>query len=267
MTSPPGGSADRQSRGLFGRVAGKVTERVVETVQPDLILDHVDIDSLAARVDLDALLDRVDVNRLLDRVEPDRLLERVDANQLLDRVDPNQLLDRVDIEALVSRLDIHALVARSGVGGVVSESTVVMSTYSLGYAGVGLLTNAFFGFPLGEHRSGPVATWAFVAWAFGYVFGATAVSGKTLGKAIVGLRVVCASGTAVTVTRAFVRTVAVPLSAALFGLGFALCIIDPRRRTLHDLIARTAVVHDWGDRPVELSAPLSAFLDRASARA
>ncbi len=409
--------SDRTSRGLLGRVAGRVTERVVETVQPDMILDHVDIDSLVARVDLDAalarvdvnelleridvvalidridlnalldrvdanalldrvdpnrlldrvdpnplldrvdpnaLLDRVDVNRLLDRVEtnrlldrvdPNRLLDRVDPSALLDRVDPNALLDRVDIDGMLSRVDIRALTARSGVGDIVAESTsqmansaldvgrrqvagldamlyrvvgrvlrrdlakqpqappelagaaplldtavgprrsvtghyagavpralaamvdvlVVFTTYSLGYAGVGLLTSAFLGVSIAEHRSGPIATWAFVAWAFCYVFGTVAVSGRTPGMGLLGLRVVCAQGTAVTVGRAFVRTVAMPVSAALFGLGYLLAVVDPRRRALHDLIAGTVAVYDWGDRPAELSAPLSAFLNRATA--
>lgn len=367
--------ADRESRGLFDRVAGRVTERVVETVQPDLILDHVDIDALVARVDLNAALDRVDPNALLDRVDPnplldrvdvDALLERVDANALVDRVDINAplervdanallarldidaLISRVDIDALMSRVDVAALAARSGVGDLVAASTsqmatsaldvarrqiagldtvlqgavsrllrrdrahrpvappllaatattpeeiitgsrrsvtghyagivpralaamldvlVVFATFSLGYAGVELLTTAFFGVSISEHRAGPIARWAFLLWAFGYLFWSVAVSGRTLGKAILGLRVVCAEGTTVTPGRALVRTLAVPLSIALFGFGFLLSVVHPRQLALHDLIAGTAVVHDWGDRPAELSDPLSAFLDRASASA
>ena len=49
-------SAPAESSGvpgqLLGRLAGKVPGRVVETVQPDVILQHVDADALVDRIDL-----------------------------------------------------------------------------------------------------------------------------------------------------------------------------------------------------------------------
>lgn len=115
----------------LGRLAGKVTGRVVETVPPDLILDHIDVDALVDRVDMNRILDRVDVNHLLDRLDLDRVLDRVDPNHILDRVDPNRLLDRIDPNRLIERIDldellrsvdVEALVRRSGVPGLVVES-------------------------------------------------------------------------------------------------------------------------------------------------
>ena len=38
------------------------------------------------------------------------------------------------------------------------------------------------------------------------------------------------------------------ISAILFGVGFLLIVVRRDNRGLHDLIARTAVVYDWGDR-------------------
>jgi hypothetical protein len=35
-------------------------------------------------------------------------------------------------------------------------------------------------------------------------------------------------------------------------------------RGLHDVIAATAVVYDWGDRQAEMPGPLADFLHRAS---
>jgi hypothetical protein len=60
----------------------------------------------------------------------------------------------------------------------------------------------------------------------------------------------------------FVRTLALPLSLVLFGVGFLLIPVRRDHRALHDLIAGTAVVYDWGDRPAEMPGPLADFLNR-----
>ena len=88
----------------LGRLAGKVTGRVVETVDPDVILAHVD---------LDVLLDRIDVDRILDRVDMDRLIGRVDLDHLIDRLDLDALLREVDVESLVQRLGVPGIVVES----------------------------------------------------------------------------------------------------------------------------------------------------------
>lgn len=71
--------------GLFGRVAGAVTGKMVDVVPIEEIIEQVDVDALLERVDVNRLLDRVDVDRLLDRVDIDRLLARVDLEELVQR--------------------------------------------------------------------------------------------------------------------------------------------------------------------------------------
>jgi uncharacterized RDD family membrane protein YckC len=88
--------AEPERQGLLGRAAGALTGRVVETIPPDVILEHIDVD---------ALLDRIDINRVLDRVDMDRLLSRI------------------DVETLLRDVDIETLVRRSGVPDLVAEST------------------------------------------------------------------------------------------------------------------------------------------------
>lgn len=39
-------------------------------------------------------------------------------------------------------------------------------------------------------------------------------------------------------------------------------ILGRERRALHDVIAGSAVVYDWGDRPAQLPAPLTRWLER-----
>jgi hypothetical protein len=108
--------------GALGRLAGKVTGRVVETVDLEVLLDRVDLDALLDRIDVDRILDRVDVDRILDRVDVDRLIGRVDLDRLIDRFDLNRMLAAVDVDALLRDLDVESLVQRLGVPGIVVES-------------------------------------------------------------------------------------------------------------------------------------------------
>ena len=420
MTAAAAGG--RESKSILGRVAGAVTERVVDTVDPDIVLeridlnaliDRVDLDSALARLDLDRLLDsvdvnalvrridvdalmarvdldavvgrldldallaRVDVNQVLARVEIDPLVARVDPNPLLDRVDPDALLDRVDPDALLARVDVNALLARvdlntllagvdldallrnvdleavvrrSGIPDIVAESTYSMAgsaldvarrqlvgldvvadrivdrlmrraeeqrlegpprlvgedqdrphpeaggtrtrparrtvsghyagavsraaaavldwliiggLYTLGVAGFSFLLQLFTSASVSGDRSTPLGIAAFAIWAFMYVFVSLAISGRTIGKGLAGLRVVRADGTAPGVRAMFVRTLAFPLSILFFGIGLLMIVVQREHRSLHDLIAKSCVVYDWGDRSAEMPGPLSDFLNRA----
>jgi uncharacterized RDD family membrane protein YckC len=305
---------DPANKGIIGRMAGKVTGRVVETVDPDVILEYVDVD---------ALLDRIDVNKLLARIDPNVLLDRVDIQRLLDRVDIDELLADVDLEALVKRSGVPDIITSSTKGfatsaldlarrqilgldavidrillrrrepadtppllaepadavedgrlgvsghyaGGVSRAAAsaldvgtIFVTFTLGIAGLNLLLQAFFGTSVDEGHS-VWATVSLVVWAFFYVVVGLVISGRSVGKGVIGLMVVRADGATLTPGRALVRTLALPLSAILF-IGFIMVLFNRRHRALHDYIAGTVVVYDWGDRRAELPTPLSAFLER-----
>ena len=107
-------ASDRDnSGGMISRMAGAVASRVLEVLQPDILLDQIDVERLIERVDVDDLLERVDVNQLLARIRVDDLLDRVDVNRLLDRVDVDRLMDRVDVDTVVRRAGIADIVAES----------------------------------------------------------------------------------------------------------------------------------------------------------
>lgn len=146
--------------------------------------------------------------------------------------------------------------------GAALDIAIVLGLFTAGVAGLGLLLRVVFGASITEDPTGPISVIAMVMWAFVYVFTSLTVAGRTVGKAIVGLRVVNDDGTTLTVRHALWRTLAFPLSGLIFGLGFALILVDREHRALHDFIARTAVVYDWGDRPAELPGPLSEFVTR-----
>jgi uncharacterized RDD family membrane protein YckC len=110
-------------KGLIGRVAGAVTDRALDVVDPDIVLDHVDVNSLLDKIDVQRLLDRVDLDATMAQVDMNALLARVDMNALLARVDMNTLLGRVDVNQMLEDVDLEALVRRSGIPEVVAEST------------------------------------------------------------------------------------------------------------------------------------------------
>lgn len=82
-------------------------------------------------------------------------------------------------------------------------------------------------------------------WQLVYFAGATALTGRTVGKAALGIRVVDPDGAPVGGWHALARTIAFPLGFVLFGFGFLLGLVRRDRRMLHDLLGRTAVVYSW----------------------
>ena len=133
----------------------------------------------------------------------------------------------------------------------------------MGVAGFSFLMQLFTSVSVSGERSTPLGIAAFAIWAFLYVFVSLAISGRTIGKGLAGLRVVRADGTAPSVRAMFVRTLAFPLSILFFGIGLLMIVVQREHRSLHDLIAKSCVVYDWGDRSAEMPGPLSDFLNRA----
>ena len=92
----------------------------------------------------------------------------------------------------------------------------------------------------------------FVVWEFVYFGYSWAVSGRTFGMAVLGIRVVRADGMAAEPRRGVVRALVFPLSFLLFGLGFLGILVQREHRALHDLIAGTAVIYAWDARAARL---------------
>jgi len=89
---------------------------------------------------------------------------------------------------------------------------------------------------------------ALMVWLFAYYAYPWSMSGKTPGMALLGIRVVDASGAPASVSSAVVRTLALPLSFLTLGIGFLPIMFGRTRQALHDRIARTAVVYSWDAR-------------------
>jgi uncharacterized RDD family membrane protein YckC len=264
--------------------------RLLDRVDLNPLLDRVDLDRVLARVDLDRALSTVDVKALTARSGIPEIVAQSTSRMagsaldvarrqvagldlLIDRglrrrpatimPGPRRLLSATSEEGRYSVTGYYAGPLSRAVGAVL-DAIIVFATFTLGFAAVNLLSTVVLGISLDQERTGIVATVAFAVWWFSYSFVCLAVSGRTVGKGLIGIRVVAADGQSVAVRRAFVRTLTFPLSVLFLGLGFVPLVVRRDHRALHDLLATTCVVSDWGDRPAQLSGPLTAFLRRAS---
>jgi uncharacterized RDD family membrane protein YckC len=255
--------------------------QLLDRVDPDRLLARVDFDAVVERVDVNAVMDRVDVNALVSRTELGEVIARSTTGvfgQLLDaariavmaldltlhglaaralrRDDPTAQFgpEHGDDQAQMWSLppQDRAVALQGRYAGAVSRflAFLVDATLSgalFGLIGVLLVTAlqivANVTWDAADHRM--LVGVAYVSWQFTYFAGLTAITGRTIGKAVLGVFVVRPDGTRVTARAAAMRTLAFPLSFLLFGVGFFVGVIRRDRRELHDLIGGTAVVYAW----------------------
>ncbi|HEX5291813.1 MAG TPA: RDD family protein [Streptosporangiaceae bacterium] len=132
---------------------------------------------------------------------------------------------------------------------------LVVSTamFTLAVAGVSFVIETVTRHPITwTAESGAVTTAVFVAWEFFYFGYAWAASGKTVGMAMLGIRVVQADGTGADAWRGVVRALVFPFSFLFLGLGFIGLLVQGQRQALHDLVAGTVVVYAWDARAARL---------------
>jgi uncharacterized RDD family membrane protein YckC len=137
--------------------------------------------------------------------------------------------------------------AAFAVDQTVASTVFAVATAVLAWA-VSLVTNGELTFAPPNWLTGlGFAVWLFVYYAYPW-----AVSGKTFGMALLGIRVVRREGSPTTPRNAVVRTLALPLSFLTLGIGFLPILFGRERRALHDALAGTAVVYSWDARAAKL---------------
>ena len=268
---------------------------LMDRVDVDALLDRVDVDALMSRVDIDALLDRVDVKELTDRAGiPDIVRESTGelAGSAMDVVRRQIVaLDQIigsttyrlmnrdpgDRPKAPRNLEAGTGVDEGGRGqmtghyaGAVSrlaafalDSLIVWSSFLLVMMGITYVFDIVFSVKIGtEWEHGVIGIALAVLWTFTYHVVGLALAGRTIGMGIVGLMVLTRDGATIAGRQALVRTLVFPFSFLIFGLGFLGIVTSPERRSLHDSAAGTVVVYDWGDRPAEMPAPLTSWVNR-----
>jgi uncharacterized RDD family membrane protein YckC len=266
-------------------------DALLDRVDVDGLLARVDLDSMLARVDMDDLLARTDVGALIAQSSGGV------AGNALDVV-RSQAVGLDEFTARwVGRLRRRPYAGPPGPAGRVEGSGAVMTErtgdptttfaseslhgHYAGFAsrftayvvdagtstGLFMLALAAISFAVSVVTGKSISwtrndTWvgiAYLAWLFIYFAYSWAASGKTFGMALLGVRVVRSDGADASAWRAAVRTLVLPLSFLLCGLGLVGILLGRERRALHDVIAGTVVVYSWDARAARLR-----FLSRSS---
>jgi uncharacterized RDD family membrane protein YckC len=132
------------------------------------------------------------------------------------------------------------------------DLAVSTAVFTLALAAIDYAVRIVTGHSVGWNKSDTVVAIVFVAWQFVYFGYSWAMSGRTPGMALLGIRVVRADGSDVDPRRGVLRALVFPLSFLLLGLGFLGILVQRERRALHDLIAGTAVIYAWDARAARL---------------
>jgi uncharacterized RDD family membrane protein YckC len=264
-------------------------DEVLERVDINQLLDRIDVNRVLERVDLNRVLERVDLNKVLERVDTDALVERTELGAVIARSTGGVVMIIVDAARSVSvSMDqvVHGAIDRILRRKVHAGDDDGVSTVKAGKAGLalqghvaGMISRLFAflidvfvagllflalqtllritvevvtgnSFNITDHRIIYGAT--AVVWAFVYFAVPVAVAGRTVGMAVLGLRVARREGGVIDPRHAVIRTLALPLSFLLLGVGLLLGVVRRDHRCLHDLIADTSVRYAWDARAARL---------------
>ncbi len=136
----------------------------------------------------------------------------------------------------------------SRLGGFIVDLCIIILIFAVAGATIEWLVNAVSDDHFSFSQIPILSIALLVAFSFVYCAYPLAMSGRTLGMTLLGLRVVRDDGSGLDGKHAIVRVLAFPLSILTLGIGFLLILLRGDRCALHDLIADTAVVYDWNLR-------------------
>ncbi len=274
----------------LNQVLGEIDlDHVLDRVDVDALLRHVDVNQLLDRVDVDALLRHVDVEALMDRVDIGGIVRRAQVDAIVSATAGglgNRVLDLVrrqlvGLDIIVTRLVDRLLRRRveepvsedgsftgqiaggaSRLAAFLIDVAIEGGAFAAGVAVAYFLASLFVGHDVSP--TGGDGLWrilALLSLAGLYQWVSLLVAGRTIGRAMAGLRVTAPDGTPLGPTAATRRVLVYPFSF-LLGLGLVGVVVSRRHRALHDIAAPSLVRYDWGDRPAEMPAPITQFLRR-----
>lgn len=266
-------------------------QALLERVDIDELAARVDIQAVVDRVNVQTVVDRVDIDAVASRLDVAALVARAGIDDIVadaTRGVSTRLLalvrrQLVALDLIVS--GIWAKVARrarpepptghSATGLVAGPMSRLLAYFidiavlSMGFAVltaiVSYLVTLFSGdrvesasnssgWGWGLGFTGGYAAFAFLYWIIGL-----SLAGSSIGKAVVGVRVLRLDGTPIKGRQALVRVLVYPFSFIL-GLGLIPIVTAKSHRALHDKAASTTVRYDWGDDADATRSPLTAWL-------
>jgi uncharacterized RDD family membrane protein YckC len=254
-------------------------DRLLERVDLDEILVRIDVNSLVRRLDVDALVERVDVNGIVEEVDVARIVKRIQIGDVMTESAGTAALSALDVirrqlagvDSIIYYLSMrlvrrHAPPESDSAGPIsgrpaggctrllayVVDTLVVSAAFSLAVLVCSYLAGLFVGHTINPVRDeGPWWSVGAAGFAIIYYWASVTMTGRTFGKALLGLRVTRSDGSPVGGWSALVRVLVFPLSL-IMGLGLLGIVFGRSKRALHDYIARTMVVYDWGKRAARI---------------
>jgi uncharacterized RDD family membrane protein YckC len=256
------------------------------------LMNHIDLDALVARLDVDQVVDRVDIQRLIERLDIEAIVRhaQVDAiikatagtltNRLLDLirrqlVGLDIIMTRIADRALRRHVDVPISDAGSFTGQVAGGATRLTAFFidigliAVAYAAI-IATGFFLASLFVGHNIQPAngtGLWrilGIIAMALLYQWLSLTIAGRTIGRAIAGLRVTAPDGSALSPMGATRRVLVYPFSFIL-ALGLIGIVFRRDHKAWHDRAAPSVVRYDWQDRPAKMPGPLVSYLERTGA--
>jgi uncharacterized RDD family membrane protein YckC len=265
-------------------------EKIVARVDVEALVARIDIEQLIQRIDINRLVGQIDVSKLVSQTDLGRVLAASTTGVVTGVLD----LVRSHVAGLdqwverVTTAVFHGRGGRPPGPGWPAESTSVVAgrpRYERNLALQGRYAGPFsrlaaagadFGASIGIFNVVLAAAsfaWRVVTghdvsfshhpvvvdpllgvWAFVYLAYPWALSGKSLGMAVLGIRVVTPSGGPISARQAVVRALVLPFSVALAPFGLSGVVFQRERRALHDFAAGTVVIYAWNARAAQLRA-------------
>ncbi len=278
-------------------------DALLDRIDVDELLARIDVNKLTDRMDVQALIERVDMQSMIDKVDLDAVLANVDVAAIAQRAGIDQIVSDatrgvstrvlamarrqiVGLDLIVSGIWAKlvrrprpepptGISATGAVAGPVSrllayfvDIAVLSVSFAAFTAVVAYLVQLFIGDKADTSSSdarwgiavaGGYALFGFVYWLVGLT-----IAGSSIGKALLGLRVLNLDGRPLKGRQAFVRVIVYPFSFIL-GLGLMPIVTAKSHRALHDKAARTKVLYDWGDGDPVARSPITRWMRGKSA--
>ncbi|MCU1372581.1 MAG: hypothetical protein JWO77_3775 [Ilumatobacteraceae bacterium] len=275
-------------------------EALLSRIDVDALLGRIDVGVLIARIDMNEVIGKVDLNVLLADVDLNALMDGVDIRAIIAKAGIDEIVAEASTGVLTRTLDLArrqlvgidiilmgaidrlfrrerpalpdtpTLSASGRAAGPVSRLIAfgldlffVSSLFSLVVYFGRSMVELFTGDAVQPTSGAAPLLWsaAYLLWFGLYLWGSIEISGRTPGKALVGLRVSDLEGRPLGPGRALVRTLVFPFSFIL-GLGFVPMITRKDRRALHELVAGCKEIVDWGDRQAGIPSALEGWVAR-----
>lgn len=280
--------------GLVGQVD---VNGLVQQVDVDGLIKRVDVNGLIQGVDIDGLIQGVDIDGLIGKVDVDAMIGRVDMPELMKRAQIDEIVSNASRGVFTKLLDslrrqlagvdlflvgtVNRVFRRPRETATITGGTItghlaggitrlaawatdaftISVSYGLLVAAALFLFNLFTGDEVQTDGRGGWWALGYACFGFLYYLIGLVLTGRSIGKGLMGLRVVGPDEQPLSPARCLVRVLVYPLSFILW-IGLIPIVTGKRRRALHDWAANDIVVYDWGDRPSELPAPITQWLQR-----